>query len=133
MKYLMSILLISVLFSCYKTDELCNEENYNSYFKIKDNEQYCFPDGNYFEVKSLINGFCPCNMDCFWEGEMIMHFTANFDSIEKDTLIGSCDYHDRTFVVEPYEIHFDNIIFEVPCDEQNPSPKIIEASVIVKK
>lgn len=125
-----SIMLIG---ACTKQDCEIVDVNYGEYFTVKTCGKYCFPDDNYFEVKNLENGFCPCNFECFWEGEMILFFCANMDGIAMDSTIGSSEQTNKIFVKEPYTMHFKDIQFEEPCSNSNPVPKIVSAMVKVSK
>jgi len=125
-----SMMLIA---ACTKQDCEMVDVNYGEYFTIKTCGKYIFPDNNFFEVKCLRNEFCPCNALCIWEGEMILVFSANMDGIAMDSMIGSSEKTNKIFVKEPYTIHFKNIQFEEACTNDNPSPKIFSASVLVSR
>lgn len=125
-----SIMLIA---ACTKQDCEMVDVNYGEYFTVKICGKYSFPDDNYFEVKNLVNGFCPCFSNCFWAGEMYLIFHANMDGVTIDTIIGSSELTHKVFVKEPYTMHFKDIQFEEACSNSNPSPKIVSASVMVSK
>ncbi len=134
-KLLFAIALGSMMFisACTKQDCGLVEVNYDEYFTINKCGKYSFPDENYFEVKNLVNEFCPCNAECFWEGEMILFFSANMDGIAMDSTIGSSEQTNKIFVKEPYTMHFKDIEFEEACSNSNPRPKIVSAMVKVSK
>ena len=135
MKYTVLVFALSLSFflfnACGKAVEECVDVEYTKSFTIEKEGKYCLPDGNYFEVEELENGFCPCNVICIWEGEMILFFEAEFNGKEFSGSIGSSENTPKSFVDESYEMHFSHIEFEVPCSENVPSPKIISADVLL--
>ncbi|HAQ36935.1 MAG TPA: hypothetical protein DCX89_03720 [Saprospirales bacterium] len=134
-KLIFAIALGSMMLFADCTKQECDivHVNYGEYFTIKTCGKYCFPDDNYFEVKNLVNEFCPCNCLCLWEGEMVLFFSANMDGVTIDTTIGSSELTNKVFVKDPYTMHFKDIEFEEACSNSNLRPEIISASVMVSK
>ncbi len=63
----MSLLLF---FSCTK-DEGC-EVTYQTQFNIEDGKEYCFPDGSILSILEITNSYCPCDVQCIWQGEAVV-------------------------------------------------------------
>jgi len=139
-KILAAALLALSLFSCSKEDTLeqaCNEELYGATFDIEAGETYCFEDDTELKVVALNNEFCPCNTDCFWEGQLTINmewtpaggetiaylYNTASDVVANDTLPDglalSYERGDFTLVQD--------------CSDAVPSPEIIQARITVSK
>ncbi len=131
-----ALLLALILISCSDESPVCTEKAYGEAFPILAGESYCFEDDTELNVVSLNNEFCPCNMQCFWEGQMTinmewamsdgtvieyLHNTA--EQIENEVLPGG-------IVVSSQE---DAFSLEEDCSDANPSPAIVEATITVSK
>jgi hypothetical protein len=82
----------------------------------------------------MVNAFCPCNAECFWEGEMLLYYYAEFDGKMIETFVGSSGKTTGfQFASEHYEIHIGDIVTDNECSESYPSPDIVSASVIITK
>ena len=131
MKYFFFLFLATILFSCNKSDNDCNDVEYDQSFTIEEGIKYCFSDGNSLIVEELENAFCPCDVICVWEGEMIFHYKVNINNTEYSGIVGSSNNTDNLLGIEPFTMQTIEIEFEVPCSESVPSPKILSAEVRV--
>jgi len=130
---LIPFFVLSSIISCTKQDFECIYVDYNTSFVIEKEHKYCFPNGNSFIVTELKNGFCPCNSICFWEGEMTLEYITQINNTEVEKSVGSSTKTDSVFISEEYIIKFSDIRLKSPCSKTNPSPKISQATIEVKK
>lgn len=131
-KFFLLLLLFSFSLGCTNSDPVCTDVEYDTPFTIEKGGNYCFPDGNYFEVTSLLNAFCPCNAECIWGGEMLIYYIAEFDGESVISFFGSSGKTTGLeFVSEHYNLLVQDIEFEKDCDENHPNPKIANATVTV--
>jgi len=132
------ILMTFVLFSCSKSEnEICIEVNYDEKFSIEEGKEYCFPDESVLKIVAFRNEFCPCNVICVWEGQMVveMEWQAVGDSTYFFDYLSSNNTNFPTNFPSGLEIteEDEDIVFEDDCTESNPSPDILEAKIIVSK
>jgi|GEM_PF-3835989 len=64
--YIITI-LVALLTACSNTDEC--DYSFGSPLEVKAGETYCLPDGSSLKVIEITSSYCPCNVDCIWEGE----------------------------------------------------------------
>jgi hypothetical protein len=77
MKHLIFALLIIGAFSCKKEENIeCEKISYDTSFTAVVGQEYCVDDANYVVIDSVVNQLCPCNADCFWEGEFILKMSG---------------------------------------------------------
>lgn len=141
MKSLFSLFLLIVLISsqsCSKTAN-CTEVEYNTAFTIMADQTYCLPGGAEITIHSINNDFCPCFVLCDWEGLMTLDltWTDEFGIIREGNKgthrtvdIGSEELENLSLVVADLE---DSITFVEACSDENPSPKISAAMIIVSE
>ena len=129
-KILLLALIALFIVSCNQ-DEGCIEAEYDEYIILEEGNDYCLPNGDSFTVSKLENAFCPCDVICVWEGEMLLHYEGEFNGIQVDTFVGSNDNTDKLFGSGNHEIQFINIEFVEPCSETLPSPEIVRSTAVI--
>lgn len=75
--------------ACDKTDSNCTSIEYNKSFTAEVGERYCVDDNNYITIDKIENQLCPCNADCVWEGEFILHLSVTADGVSHTYTFGS--------------------------------------------
>ncbi len=129
--FIISASIILTMLSCQKEIPLCHDVEYNKAFKIEKNNKYCFNDGNYFIVENMSNGFCSCNSECKWEGEMTLFYSTSENGVIVTKTVGSSEKTDSTFITNKHFIRFLDIQFVEPCSYTKPSPGIKNATILV--
>lgn len=138
---LLSLFLICALVSCSDGDgdaKNCTDVAYSTEFTIEPGSSYCFSDGVELSITSLNNEFCPCNVECIWEGQMTI------DMVWTLTDGSTLDYNYQAAVQMqqqneelPDGMIFitdqNDIVFESECTDSNPSPDITETVIQVAK
>ncbi len=129
--FIISASIILTMLSCQKEIPLCHDVEYNKAFKIEKNNKYCFNDGNYFVVENMSNGFCPCNSECKWEGEMTLFYSTSENGVIVTKTVGSSEKTDSMFITNKRFIRFLDIGFVEPCSSSNPFPDIKNVTILV--
>ena len=138
MKYL--FLTLALIFTACSDDSdgqdgNCKEVEYNDQFEIKPDFCYLFDDGVELRISALNNEFCPCDVICVWEGQLKidMEWIFGGDEILTYTYNAGGGVMSNDTLPNNLQIIHDNedIEFEVPCDEENPSPKILSTKIII--
>lgn len=81
--YLFSLILI---LSC--TNEESCDQSYGASFSIEEGGRYCFPDGSLLTIDEISNSYCPCDVQCVWEGEGVASgIWTGTDGIATPTMI----------------------------------------------
>jgi len=124
--------LVLFLFSCKKDESgSCIDADYSIAFTIEEGNTYCMPDGLEIAVTEIKNEFCPCDLECFWEGQMIIEFDFTMDGESMAHTFGSSEA--TASAPAPYGLTIstnkDDIVFEEECSIENPSPRILEAQI----
>jgi len=70
MKYLLLIIMLITILSC-DNDEDCGVV-YDEPFEIESGQSYCFQDDTELRVISISDSYCPCDVDCIWQGEAVV-------------------------------------------------------------
>ena len=132
MKNILIIASAIMIIACSKSNN-CTSVQYKEVFVAQTDNTYYFNDGNELTVDSLVNAYCPCNVTCFWEGEAEVHMTWNINGEAYSFVHHSSDnIEDETDAIPlDFIIESDNVVFEVPCDNNNPSPAIVAMDIIV--
>jgi hypothetical protein len=88
---LITILSIAAIFftfqSCTKSVSDCKEVSYDEIISAKLGDRFCLPDGKEFEVKDIEDSRCPCNVECIWEGAIIVYVELTKKNDEKENLM----------------------------------------------
>ena len=118
------LIVLSIFVSCSKDDiKSCKDVEYDEFFTIKPDNQYCFPDGDFIKVVELVNNFCPCDSYCFWEGEMNLHYVVKIDGVEYSGKLGSSPKTDNT-IESKWELEYKDLNSDVDCGGEITSVKI---------
>lgn len=141
MKHIWLILILVstsiLIFSCNKHEDQsklsCIDVEYDLFFTIEDGKTYCFPDNNTISISSLANEYCPCNVVCVWEGQMMMNYEVEIDNVISTGALGSGGPKEFTLIKEVLQVVFENIEFVEPCSDSNPSPIILKADIKISK
>ncbi|KXK37608.1 MAG: hypothetical protein J5I52_02665 [Saprospiraceae bacterium] len=128
MRNIFILLSFVVVVSCNKDTHLQTEESvsYNEKILAIPENTYIFPDGNFIRIDKVENGLCCANQDieCFWEGEFYIHFSARLDNEMYQFTLGSSPktskevpftgYHLNFYGLSPYECNaFDQSKFRI--------------------
>jgi hypothetical protein len=134
MKILTIIIALFLFSSCSKNDD-CIAIRYGEAFVAEINNTYCFEDGNELQIDSIINAFCPCAAVCIWEGQMEvdMTWTINGSSYNLKHNSAATILDSTQNLPIDITIESNNIVFEVECDQDNPSPDIVSTELVVSK
>jgi len=54
------------------SDSLDCETEFDTPFSVTKGEEYCFPDGSTLLVTEFSSSYCPCDANCFWQGETVV-------------------------------------------------------------
>lgn len=139
-KILFTLSLLLCLSACSKDNEPttppCNDEEYGTVFTIHPGETYCFSDNTELKIVSLINEFCPCNLQCFWEGQM----TISMEWTMPDGALIEYNYNTAPQLTNEdlpdglvISYLLEDFTFAEECTESVPSPEIIEAKITILK
>lgn len=71
----------------------CNSISYNTTISALVGQKYCIDDANYLIIDAIDNQLCPCNADCFWEGEFILKMKVAATGKEYTYEFGSSERH----------------------------------------
>lgn len=142
-KYIFSCIFLSVIcIACSDSDEpetkseACIDVEYNETFAVEVDGQYCFPDGTELKVNAFRNDFCPCNVICVWQGQMVieMEWTDGTEVVEFEYQSDDNPNFDNSLpngaVISDLD---EDIEFITPCTDANPSPEIIGAKITVTR
>lgn len=95
MKYVLVILSIALISACgsdpvITTTNNCQEVEFGNYFEIQVGESACLPDGRSLRLLEVKDEFCPCEVTCDWEGQLVMKIeTEGLDENETEITVGS--------------------------------------------
>jgi len=132
MKYLFLLLTIILAVSaCEKNADLnCEAVNYDEVFVVEQGRSYCFSNDLQITIDSIENHFCPCFVRCIWGGEMLIQMT-----IEKGNEVIDYTLHGakKNEALNLIEMEAFEVEFEEECTRSNPSPKIINAELKIRK
>jgi len=126
-----------MLQSCTQSGD-CTEVEYDTAFTIVADETYCFPDGAELLINGFNNEFCPCNVDCVWEGQMTLdvEWTDDSGNISEGTIAAHptnmIESEDLMGLIVNVASQPDSITFITPCTIPDPSPGISGATIIVR-
>ena len=87
MKNLYALILSSlIVISCGKGDiepnsRDCREVEYNSDIVFQLSDKVCFPDQNSLTIINIEHGFCPCSINCDWEGGLLVTLSTSTGDI----------------------------------------------------
>ncbi|MBK9735442.1 MAG: hypothetical protein IPO92_10900 [Saprospiraceae bacterium] len=77
MKMYVLLVIMSVALGCNKQEaNNCIDIQYNKNFVAEVGKQYCLDQDNYIFIKEVQNSLCPCDVECFWEGEYILKMSV---------------------------------------------------------
>jgi len=60
--------LMGSLSSCGGDEEDC-ERSFGINIRIEEGQELCLSDGSTLFIDEISSSYCPCNVDCLWEGE----------------------------------------------------------------
>ena len=92
MTWFKNILLVLAVFfvSCGHEDKSsesrdCLEVEYNTDIEFQLSDKVCFPDDNSLALIDIEHAFCPCGVDCDWEGSLYitLSMSTNTGTTEK--------------------------------------------------
>ncbi len=92
-------ILITIILGC--TGDDCVE--FDTPFSIEEGQTYCLPDGSEISVLSIEHSYCPCNVQCVWQGEALISLRR----VTSDNIITNIDLHEELVDENPdgYAIH----------------------------
>ena len=118
-----------------EASSMCNDVTYDDPFDVELDGVYCFPDGTQLTVLEIKNDFCPCNVVCIWQGEMVINMEWTDGTTVEEFRYGSDDNPAAADNLLPNGALItdedEDIEFVTPCTQSNPSPDIIGAKLIV--
>lgn len=100
MKASIFLVFLSLLISCSKNDSSCTSIDYDKSFIAEVSEVYCIDEKNTIKIDSIENQLCPCNADCVWEGEFIIHMSVIADGVAHSYSFGSSA---QTIDIQPFD------------------------------
>ncbi len=71
--FIFCLTLLCLLQSCSKSPSDCTEIAYGKSFTAKLNDVFCLPDGKSFTIIDIVDGRCPCDVTCIWEGAVFIN------------------------------------------------------------
>lgn len=136
---LLVLLLGLALVSCSDGDEkTCTDVTYSTEFTVASGSSYCFPDGIELAITTLNNEFCPCNVECIWEGQMTIDMVwtlADGTMLDYKYLaapqsqVSNEPLPDGMIILADQE----DIVFDSECTQSNPSPVITQTVIQITK
>ena len=117
MKASIFLVFLTLLISCSKSDSSCTSIDYNKSFIAEVGETYCIDEKNTIKIDSILNGLCPCDAICIWEGEFIVYLSVKADGVSHSYNFGSSE---TTIDIQPfdaYKVKFQSITPDA-CDSQ---------------
>lgn len=77
MKPIFAILTILLLICCddnitENKNSSCQEIEHNTSLEINLESSACLPDGRLFKIIQARDEFCPCDVICIWEGQLVI-------------------------------------------------------------
>lgn len=117
MKAFIFLVFLTLLMSCSKNDSSCTSIDYNKSFMAEVGEVYCVDDKNTIKIDSIDNQLCPCNADCIWEGEFILHLSVTADAVSHSYSFGSSE---TTIDIQPFDFYKVKFLSITPfaCDSE---------------
>jgi len=136
---LISLVLLGLLCACNNDDmpKQCTTVQYGTAFLIETNNTYCFTDDTQLEVVSLNNEYCPCDVNCFWSGQLTIDIKWTFADGSTKTYKhnAAASVMANEELPDGLEVRADEdtVVFEEECSDSNPSPIILSAQITVDK
>jgi hypothetical protein len=117
MKASIYLVFLTLMISCNKNDSSCNSIDYNKSFIAEVGQVYCVDDKNTIKIDSIQNQLCPCNADCIWEGEFILHMSVTADAVSHSYSFGSSK---TTIDIQPFDSYRVKFLSVTPnaCDSE---------------
>jgi hypothetical protein len=81
--FIFCLALLCLLQSCNKSLSDCTEIAYGNSFNAKLNDAFCLPDGKSFTIIDIVDGRCPCDVTCIWEGAVFIKVEVAYENGEK--------------------------------------------------
>ena len=148
MKNFLLVLLLPclLLVSCRdEDDDTCIEADYGVTLLVEVGDTYCFSDELEMKIVSLNNEFCPCGVDCVWEGQLAIEMEWKLaddsditgwilepgESVEHTHLSAM----DDEMLLDDIRITtlMESIKYEVECSNDNPSPEVVSVELLIEK
>ncbi|MBK8628077.1 MAG: hypothetical protein IPN86_21700 [Saprospiraceae bacterium] len=129
MKQIIFLLIIATAISCKKDENTeCNSISYNTTISALVGQKYCIDDANYLIIDAIDNQLCPCNADCFWEGEFILKMKVAATGKEYTYEFGSSE---KTPDIQPFDDFKIRFISITPneCDVNNQKNFMVELKI----
>lgn len=71
------IILLGLIISSCGNDESTCGNSFEVPFEIREGRTFCLPNNTSIFIEEITESYCPCNVDCIWEGEAQVTFTAS--------------------------------------------------------
>lgn len=108
--------VVLVLNACSRTKETaCTEIAFNTEFSAVVGQTYCLDDDNQFTITEIRNELCPCNIQCFWEGQYILVLDAVADGKSFKTQKGSSRNVPSILPFDEYDFKILEVLPEYTC------------------
>ena len=130
MRVLFFLALLISLASCSKNSSDCTSIEYNKAFIAQVGEQYCVDDKNTITIDKVENQLCPCNADCLWEGEFILHVSVNADGTLYKYSFGTSE---KTIDNEPFNYFKLKFLSITPESCDNEIQKDFRVRLVLEK
>lgn len=131
MNVFLKCFLLLFVAACIKEEvATCTEVVYETLFTIEADKNYCFDDGSEIRVDSIENALCPCDADCIWGGEILIHLQIQEADNEEFTSFVVHSERQRD-LLEGWRFEVREYALAVPCGSGISSPNVESAMLFV--
>ncbi len=79
-----AIIIITLFVSCSSDSDCVN--SFGTPFEVREGRTFCLPDNSSIVVDEISESYCPCMVDCLWEGEAVIVFRRITEEGEETTV-----------------------------------------------
>lgn len=118
---MVGLVLVGLMLISCGSDDNCNNV-FGQAFEVKSARTYCLPDGSDLRITSITDSYCPCDVDCIWQGEAIIILERIFDNGE----IQAFEIHEEDIDANPSFASISSVEVTESCD-----PDISKIEIII--